>query len=233
MEVNEAHHVRVLIDAEEYFRCLDEAIDLATHTIYIAGWDFDSRLTLAAPSDTKAPTLMARLHRMLEEKPRLEVYVLIWDHAFIYAAEREFRPFFDWGVKRHRRLHFCLDSRHPFGASHHQKTVVIDDCLAFNGGIDLTLNRRDTPEHLPDDPRRVLPSGELYAPFHDVQLAVDGPAARHLAHLFRLRWHHATGRSLDGAQELQFPWPSAWRQDFRCVSVIMSQGDRHQQHRKR
>ena len=33
-------------------------------------------------------------------------------------------------------------------ASHHQKIVVIDDCLAFCGGIDMTSARWDTREHL-------------------------------------------------------------------------------------
>lgn len=32
----------------------------------------------------------------------------------------------------------------PAGAAHHQKIVVIDDALAFYGGIDITTDRWDT-----------------------------------------------------------------------------------------
>jgi hypothetical protein len=32
---------------------------------------------------------------------------------------------------------------------------VIDDRLAFVGGLDLTSKRWDMPEHRPDDPRRM------------------------------------------------------------------------------
>ena len=42
------------------------------------------------------------------------------------------------------RSHFRYDNTHPIGGSHHQKIVVIDDAVAFNGGIDLTCRRWDT-----------------------------------------------------------------------------------------
>ena len=54
--------------------------------------------------------------------------------------------------------------------------VVIDDALAFCGGIDLTLRRWDCGEHTPDDPRR-LAGDKPYPPFHDTMMAVDGEAA--------------------------------------------------------
>jgi phosphatidylserine/phosphatidylglycerophosphate/cardiolipin synthase-like enzyme len=50
-------------------------------------------------------------------------------------------------------------------ASHHQKLVVIDDRVAFVGGIDLSRWRWDTPEHKPDDPRRRDPNGKPYRDF--------------------------------------------------------------------
>jgi hypothetical protein len=51
-------------------------------------------------------------------------------------------------------VHFRLDDDHPVGASHHQKLVVVDDRVAFVGGIDLAAARWDTPEHRAYDPRR-------------------------------------------------------------------------------
>ena len=60
---------------------------------------------------------------------------------------------------------------------------MIDDRVAFCGGIDLTIRRWDTAEHRADDARRRDPRGIAYAPMHDVQVAVDGEAARALGDL--------------------------------------------------
>jgi phosphatidylserine/phosphatidylglycerophosphate/cardiolipin synthase-like enzyme len=46
------------------------------------------------------------------------------------------------------------DGAHPVGASHHQKIVVIDDALAFVGGMDFAQCRRDTSAHRIDHPQR-------------------------------------------------------------------------------
>src|SRR3546814_19764954 len=42
------------------------------------------------------------------------------------------------------RITVKLDGHHPTDASHHQKIVVLDDCFAFCGGIDMTGDRWDT-----------------------------------------------------------------------------------------
>ena len=72
----------------------------------------------------------------------------------------------------------------------HQKIVVVDDAVAFSGGLDLTTRRWDTRAHRLDDPGRVDLAGVPYAPFHDVQAIVDGKAAAALAELARVRWAH-------------------------------------------
>ena len=43
----------------------------------------------------------------------------------------------------------------PFLYSHHQKFVVVDDKIAFVGGIDLAWGRYDWPEHRLTDPQGV------------------------------------------------------------------------------
>jgi phospholipase D1/2 len=131
---------------------------------------------------------------------RLRVYILGWDFAIIYALEREPLPSFNPRWRSHRRVHFSLDGMPPGGASHHQEIVVVDDAIAFVGGIDMAIRRWDTPEHCAHDPRRVDPRGEPYPPVHDVQMAVDGEAATALASLVRERWQRATGRRWQARQ---------------------------------
>ena len=70
--------------------------------------------------------------------------------------------------------------------------VVVDECLAFSGGLDITGHRWDTPSHQLANRFRVDTAGNPYRPFHDVQAMVDGPAARALAQIVKERWRAAT-----------------------------------------
>ena len=187
------------VDGEEYFAALRNALGKARREIVIVGWDIDSRLELIR--DGEHPDHPSRLADTLQSlagaTPGLEVRVLAWDYALVYVLERELLPARAFGWRKYRRLYFHLDGRHPPGASHHQKLVVIDGSLAFIGGIDLTRGRWDTRDHAANDPRRLNPDGELYAPFHDVQAVVSGRAAADLRDLAGQRWEAATGEALE------------------------------------
>jgi phospholipase D1/2 len=75
--------------------------------------------------------------------------------------------------------------------------VVIDDALAFCGGIDITAARWDTREHRDEHPHRRRPTSRRhYGPWHDITTAVSGEAARVLGELARDRWEAATGERL-------------------------------------
>ena len=141
----------------------------------------------------------------------------------IFMLERELFTNYKLGWKTHGRIHFQLDGDHPIGASHHQKIVVVDNSLAFVGGIDLTKSRWDTSEHIMNDPRRSDPDGTLYLPFHDVQMLVDGPAAAALGDIFRKRWLNATGQRLDADQiRDDLSWPADRPPDLRDVQVAIA-----------
>ena len=138
--------------------------------------------------------------------------MLSWDFAVIYSLERELLPSRSFGWQESERLHFELDGRHPVGASHHQKIVVIDGAVAFSGGIDLTKARWDTRTHANDDARRTDPDGNTYRPFHDVQGIVSGPAAAALRELVNERWRNATGEPLPDLDAGQYDtWPADTR----------------------
>jgi phosphatidylserine/phosphatidylglycerophosphate/cardiolipin synthase-like enzyme len=97
--------------------------------------------------------------------------------------------------------------------------------VAFAGGIDLTARRWDTPRHAPDDPARRTPGGKPYDPIHDVQVAVDGEAARGLGQLARERWRRATGQRLRGGRRHRDgadPWPPELAPDLERVEVAIA-----------
>lgn len=221
-----ADRVAFLVDGEAYFTAFAQAVNRAERSVFILGWDIDSRVRLFA--DGRVPglpsTLAPLLKKVISRRPELNVYVLPWDFATFYLLEREPLPMtmLNLGWSTQGRLHVHWDGNHPVGASHHQKIVVVDDRMAFVGGFDLTSHRWDTPEHRPEDPRRKTSLGVRYGPFHDVQVAVDGDAAAALGDLARRRWERATGERLAPPAAENDPWPADLAPDLRNVRVAIA-----------
>ncbi len=214
-----------IIDGEHYFRAVYEAIRNARHVIFIVGWDVHSEIRLTRDEQSSSPeTLRPLLDAVARNQPDLDIYILSWDFAMIYAMEREFFPQYKLRWKSHDRVHFCLDGEHPIGASQHQKVVVVDDRVAFSGGLDLSKWRWDTSEHRVEEQRRTDPSGDAYPPFHDVQMAVDGEAARALGELARDRWRSAAGAEPKKRSEAldSDPWPSSIEPTLTQVDVAIA-----------
>ncbi|AWP23324.1 hypothetical protein C4901_08225 [Acidiferrobacter sp. SPIII_3] len=203
-----AEAVAFLIDGEAYFRAFQEAACTAEDTILISGWDVDSRMALDGAGDGRPDNRLGPfLDTLIRRKPGVHAFLLNWDFSLIFALEREPFPAFKLGWRTHKRLHFHLDGHHPPAGSHHQKIVVVDDRMAFAGGLDLTIHRWDTRAHRAHDKRRMGPAGRPYGPFHDVQIAVSGPAARALGDLVRSRWHEATGERIPAPRARS---PATW-----------------------
>ena len=226
--VEHADRFRMLVDGEEYFTALRQAIVNARQTVFILGWDIDSRMRLTpGGADDEFPAPLAEfLHAVVAARKNLRIYVLSWDFAMLYAFEREWLPVFKMGWRAHRRFIFKQDGRHPIGGSHHQKIVLIDDRLAFVGGLDLTRSRWDTREHAARQPLRRDANGQAYPPFHDVQVMFDGAAARAIGELVRERWLRANGRRVAVAtaqmqQSSHDPWPDGWQPDVEDVDLAI------------
>jgi phosphatidylserine/phosphatidylglycerophosphate/cardiolipin synthase-like enzyme len=205
-----ANRVAFIVDGDDYFRTFVEAAELATRSSFVVAWDFNSnsRIDLRCDEDAPGAKLGRYLNELARRRRHLDVYILDWDFPMIYATARE-APMavrLGWGWKPHRRVHVEFDNTHPTGGSHHQKIVVIDDAIAFVGGVDLTCQRWDTSDHAPDEPRRVF-GGQPYPPFHDMMIAVDGDAARALGHMVRERWHTSTGEWVPAMPGGEDRWP--------------------------
>ena len=196
--VAHARQVAVLVDGEAYYGAVRQSMIKAQRQILIAGWDLHSQLELVrGPVDDKLPRQLADLlTALLLGNSKLDVYILLWDYASIYALERE--PLFlgDNPWEGHPRLHFVKDNKHPLTASQHQKLVVIDGSIAYCGGFDLSTWRWDTNAHPAEEPRRIDTDGAAYQPFHDLQMLVDGDAAAAVRDLFLDRWRWATGAAI-------------------------------------
>jgi phospholipase D1/2 len=212
----------VLVDAAAYFGALRSSLLMAERSIFLLGWDLDSRTCLqgAVEPDDRAPRELGRLLRwLLRRRRKLEIRILLWDYSMFYATQRELFPRLIFGWNRPRRVEVVLDAHLPLGASHHEKLVVIDDSVAYCGGIDLTLRRWDTEEHRALDPRRCDAKNKPYVPVHDVQMVVDTAAAAALGERARERWAHAGGGPVGGVAPVGDRWPRGVDPDFERVPV--------------
>ncbi|HQT85823.1 MAG: hypothetical protein B7Z58_10375 [Acidiphilium sp. 37-64-53] len=221
--LDHADRMAVIIDGAAYFRALKEAILSARHSVMMIGWDFHTGIQLERDGEATqgVPNRLGDfLTHVVKRNPSLHVHVLRWDLAFMKMPMRGTTPLILLNWLTSRRIHFRLDGNHPSGGCHHQKIVVIDDRLAFCGGIDTTVGRWDTGEHIDDDPRRDEPDGKRYGPWHDVTTAVDGDAARALGDLARMRWLAATGKRLaPPPARAEIPWPRSLEPRIRDVMV--------------
>lgn len=218
-----AARAAVIIDADAYFAAARAAMLKAQRRIFLIGWDFDARIRLADDGDDGGPpTVGAFITWLVERRPGLHVHILRWDMGALKTLLHGTTLLTILKWVKHPQVHLKLDGHHPVAASHHQKIVVIDDCVAFCGGIDMTRDRWDTRAHDDDEPRRVAPDGKPYGPWHDASMALQGPIARALGNLARERWQAAGGPALEAVTEGGDCWPDGLRADFTDVPVSLS-----------
>lgn len=223
--IETANRFALIVDAADYFRAAKAAMLKARHTITLVGWDFDTRIELehGRRDDGVPDTLGSFLLWVADRRPGLHVRILRWDLGVLKVFGRGTTLLTIARWARHERIHLRLDGAHPTGAAHHHKIIVIDDAIAFCGGIDMTADRWDTREHLDDDPRRRRPTTRRrYGPWHDATAAVDGAAARALGEHARERWRLASGETLEAPPPGPDPWPDGLRPAFRDVEVAIA-----------
>jgi phosphatidylserine/phosphatidylglycerophosphate/cardiolipin synthase-like enzyme len=179
--------LEVLIDGGQALPRIAEAIAGARSHVHIAGWHLAPDFGLTR--DDRAQSLRDLLGETAE---RIDVRVLLWAGAPLpvfkpaRSAVRDVRS----ALTRGTRVRCALDQHERPMHCHHEKLVIVDDEVAFVGGIDLTSlggDRFDTNDH----PMR----GRLG--WHDSASRIEGPAVADVAAHFGARWHAVTGERLE------------------------------------
>jgi phosphatidylserine/phosphatidylglycerophosphate/cardiolipin synthase-like enzyme len=197
--IERADEFALLIDADDYFAAARAAMKAARRSIFLVGWDFNALITLGHPDvhDEGPKGVGDFLLWLARKNPDLEIRLLLWNPGWLSSWMKLSNVPYLLRWKWHRQIAVRLDGNHPLGSSHHQKILVIDDSLAFCGGIDVTTDRWDTRRHIDADPNRKRPNGVAYGPWHDASSYCIGPAARALGDLCRERWRLAGGEALE------------------------------------
>ena len=186
LPVRQGNDVEVLIDgANALPRMVDELRRAESH-VHLTGWYFSPDFDLARDgSDTILRNLLAELAE------RIPVRVLMWAGAplpLFRPSRRDVRAVCERLMNR-TKIRCVVDARERPMHCHHEKTIVIDDRVAFVGGIDLTSesgDRFDTNEH----PSRAAVG------WHDACARIEGPAVEDVAEHFRMRWEEVAGQAL-------------------------------------
>ena len=228
-----AARAALIVDAADYFRTARAAMLNARSQILLVGWDVDTRVRL---DEEKGPSgaplaLGPLLSWIARRRPELNIYILAWDEGMISVPGRgtTFFRMMRWSMDK--QITIKWDSTHPLDASHHQKILVVDDALAFCGGIDITGERWDTRDHKDEEPGRKSPfTRRSYEPWHDATMAVDGEVAKALGELARKRWESATrSGKLPDAEPGSDPWPEGLEPTFRDVDIAIARTRGHEE----
>jgi phosphatidylserine/phosphatidylglycerophosphate/cardiolipin synthase-like enzyme len=185
--VRQGNRLEVLIDGETGLPAIEEAIRNAKSHVHIANWHASSDFRLTREPD--APTLRDLLAATAQRG--VDVRLLMWAGPPVPAfkptrglAKAEQKKF-----TAHTGVRCVLDSRERTMHCHHEKLVIVDDTVAFVGGIDFTAlegDRHDSHEHPPDRP----------ICWHDLMTRLHGPIVTDVANHFRLRWSEVANEDL-------------------------------------
>jgi phosphatidylserine/phosphatidylglycerophosphate/cardiolipin synthase-like enzyme len=178
--------VDVLIDGVQALPAIAKELRHARSHVHLTGWHFSPDFALERDDE---PVVLRNLLAELAE--RLDVRVLVWAGAplpLFRPSRSQVRKMREQLIQ-HTKIECALDAKERPMHCHHEKTIVIDDRVAFVGGIDLTSepsDRYDSNEHPP----------RANVGWHDACVRIEGPAVHDVAEHFRMRWHEVTGETL-------------------------------------
>jgi phosphatidylserine/phosphatidylglycerophosphate/cardiolipin synthase-like enzyme len=192
--------VELLVDGAAALPRIAADVSSARSHAHLAGWHFTPSFRL----EDGGPTLRELL---ADAAARVDVRVLCWAGAplpLFHPDRGEVRQMRDQLV-RGSRIAMALDAKERPMHCHHEKLVLVDDRVAYVGGIDLTSlagDRLDSSVH----PRRPGLG------WHDACLRLEGPIVADVAGHFLQRWREvaserapavAAGEPLDAGVEAQ------------------------------
>jgi phosphatidylserine/phosphatidylglycerophosphate/cardiolipin synthase-like enzyme len=178
--------VDIMIDGAEALPMIARELTAARSHIHMTNWFLSPDFQLVRGDK---PVVLR--HLLAELAERVEVRILVWAGAplpLFRPSRREVRNMRE-RLTRETRIQCGLDPKERPMHCHHEKTIVIDDRVAFVGGIDLTYQSGDRFDSVHHPARSAIG-------WHDAAARIEGPAVTDVAEHFRMRWHEVTGKQL-------------------------------------
>jgi len=233
--VREYEGARWFVNASSYYTALTSALKAAKHEIMITGWMITPELVLTRSGSCSfseetgltGPEVFS-LDQILKEKAEEGVVVRVLMYREQEVAMANSSAYAEQVLTQaHPKIQVIRHSRGSmlggflYGAaaetwwSHHEKVVVIDQDVAFCGGLDLAWGRYDNSSHSLSGAAHEWPGKDFYnprvkdfanldkpwedlidrsstprMPWHDVHMAVCGEAAHDLSRHIGQSWNH-------------------------------------------
>jgi phosphatidylserine/phosphatidylglycerophosphate/cardiolipin synthase-like enzyme len=183
--------IDVLIDGAEVLPAIAAAIRGARRSVRLAGWHVAPHFALER---AEPPTVLRELLGQAVARG-VEVRVLLWAGAplRVFTPARADVRADARALSNGTGVRVAVDAHERLLHCHHEKVVVVDEEVAFVGGVDLTDlggDRWDTARH----PAR----GRLG--WHDAGSRLRGPIVADVAEHLDLRWTAVTGEQLPPVQ---------------------------------
>ncbi|XP_018311702.1 phospholipase D1 isoform X2 [Mycetomoellerius zeteki] len=157
------------VDGADYMSAVADALENAKEEIFIADWWLSPEIHMKRPMSNGD---YWRLDKILQRKAiqGVKIFILIYKEIEVALGINSY-------YSKQRLVEQCPENikvlRHPDHAragvflwAHHEKIVVIDQSLAFLGGIDLCYGRWDNNEHKLTDLESIHQSS-IYIPSRD------------------------------------------------------------------
>lgn len=170
-----------LVDGQVILKEMYEAMDAAQTSIYIVIWFLSPEFRMIREGEEND------FHQFLSIVARkaetIDVRIVLWPGSMVgKCSARKVKKARQTLLAANPKIKVLLDTHEHLSHCHHQKALVIDERLAYVGGIDPTLfdvDRWDTSIH----PFR---SGLNW---HDVHWRLEGPCVADVAANFAQRWN--------------------------------------------
>jgi len=197
----DGNQIESLIDGELAWGAVALDLEQAQRELCVTTWwaDPDIELTrpeelaLDPPAQRSANRFASYVERLAQRGGRTTILLWSWLGTPILNATLR-----RWAIEAGDNVEVLQrDNPRPLG-SFHQKTMVIDQRVAYCGGFNLRQNDWDTQQHRIDEPRRnphdtsaderagALPA---FPPRHDVTARIQGPLVAHVHDAFVAYWN--------------------------------------------
>ena len=209
------NHVEALVDGKAYMDHLNARMQkmVAGDYFYLTGWRVSPKISLT-PDVSSRPQFIDQVLKLIAAKVEVKSMVWFLSNFPVVYSVLKKAPVLLWAVRRkpeaepldagitfteaiHKSqnqsssgtdaiLDARLNENRP--SSHHQKFILLKSenmHQAYVGGIDIAVDRWDTPDHQSPShrPREILDA------WHDVQCFLKGAAVSQVFDVFAQRWN--------------------------------------------
>lgn len=220
--IKEVDHLAILFDGNDYYQAFFDVAKQAKHSILISGWEVDARMGLGRVGKGYPDNLRDYFNDLAKKRESLKIWILSWKPAFFLAFGRERFAKSRWNFKTLSRITYSNDKLPYLFSSFHEKMILIDNCCAFLGGMDLTKKRWDTSDHDPVSNLRIDGLGKTYQPVHDIQFVMTGEIIASLRELVERRIKSSSGLKEERLSDI---WPTTHSPQMRKTSLAISRTD--------